>query len=89
MTTIDADNPRHSQSSRNTVCMHYVRAACQRAVDTGLNLEDCLSYTELQPICYQNYKQEYPSTPRKLYLLKTKPPQGTQPTISLPHRIQQ
>ena len=48
MTNSRADTS-NAENARNTVCMHYVLAACQRASDAGLNREDCLSYAGLQP----------------------------------------
>jgi len=40
---------RSAHTTRNTVCMHYVRAACKRASDAGLNADECLIYAGLQP----------------------------------------
>lgn len=38
-----------NSSSRNTVCMHYVLAACRRATDAGLDQNECLEHAGLQP----------------------------------------
>ncbi|OUS31542.1 hypothetical protein A9Q99_02950 [Gammaproteobacteria bacterium 45_16_T64] len=47
MTTTDKNDLQQSKSP-NTVCMHYVHAACQNAEAAGLNVEDCLEQAGLQ-----------------------------------------
>ncbi len=42
-------NNASNSDPRNTVCMHYVLAACQRATDAGLDQNKCLDYADLQP----------------------------------------
>ena len=46
--THNTEAPSINSSARNTVCMHYVLAACQRATDAGLDQNQCLEYAGLQ-----------------------------------------